>query len=219
MQNRRQISLSDLPAQLPVFPLSGALLFPRWNLPLNIFEPRYLNMIDDAMATHKLIGMVQPTGGDRSAPNLAAVGCVGEIASYSETKDGRYLISLSGIIRFEIMAELDKPKPYRQVHANYTPFKDDLNAPSEFASPNHDMIVSALKPYAASKGLDTDWSVIASAEMETLISALSAGCPFDDIEKQVLLETENLQARAETLIQLMQLNTTQNEGNGGPSLQ
>lgn len=219
MREGQYKSLSDLPAVLPVFPLTGALLFPRWNLPLNIFEPRYLNMIDDAMATHKLIGMIQKTGDDRVAPTLATVGCVGEITSYSETRDGRYQIGLTGVIRYKIETELDEAKPYRQVQASYKPFENDLVEPADFPSPSHDMVVRALKPFAESKGLETDWNVIAKADMEILVSALGAGCPFNAMEKQALLEAPDLQARAKTLVQLMQMNTTNTEDDGGSSLQ
>ena len=219
MEESRYQTPSDLPAHIPVFPLSGAMLFPRWRLPLNIFEPRYLNMIDDAMATHKLIGMIQTTGGDRARPSLASVGCVGEITDYSETRDGRYLITLQGVVRYRVETELQTQKPYREVAADYTPFADDMSPPKAFCKPDHEMIIAALEPYAEAKGLETEWTVIADAEIETLVSALSAGCPFDVIEKQALLETPDLKARTETLIQLMEMNTSQADGNEGQSLQ
>lgn len=219
MDNSQYKALIDLPLAVPVFPLSGAILFPRWGLPLNIFEPRYLNMIDDAMATHRLIGMVQTMDDNRANPALASVGCLGEITSHSETNDGRYLVNLSGVIRFEIAQELDEPKPYRQARPRYEPFAGDLHTPAAFASPSHQMVINALKPYAAANGLETDWDVIADADMEVLINALSAGCPFDPMEKQALLEAENLEVRAETLIQIMQMNTAHNHDDGGASLQ
>ena len=217
-QNRYQTP-SDLPAHIPLFPIGGALLLPRWNLPLNIFEPRYLNMFDDAMTTHGLIGMVQSMGGDRARPDLASIGCVGEIAKMSETEDGRYLVNLRGMIRFGIEAETDDAKPYREAQVNYSPFADDFIVPEAFDTPDHAMIIAALKPYALGQGLETEWDVIGETDMETLVSALSAGCPFDVMEKQALLEAPDLQARTKTLIQLMQINTSQTDGNGGRRLQ
>ena len=121
--------VADLPETIPVFPLAGALLFPRWSLPLNIFEPRYLNMIDDAMSGSRLIGMIQPVGGDKQAPKLADVGCAGRITSYSETEDGRYLINLTGVCRFMLKHELEVSTPYRQVEAGWAAFADDLVPP------------------------------------------------------------------------------------------
>ena len=128
--------LSDLPESIPVFPLSGVLLFPRWSLPLNIFEPRYLNMIDDAMSGHRFIGMIQSNSDDRVHPSLAKTGCAGRITSYSETDDGRYLISLTGICRFHIHEELALETPYRQVRADWQPFALDLAAPVENSLPD-----------------------------------------------------------------------------------
>ena len=118
---------SDLPATLALFPLPGALVFPRWDLPLNIFEPRYLNMIDDAMAGSRLIGMIQSVGGSRAHPDLARVGCAARITRYSETEDGRYLITLTGICRFAVRKELGAISPYRQVTPDWSPFAEDLH--------------------------------------------------------------------------------------------
>jgi len=219
MEQSPDPTLETLPADIPLFPLSGAMLFPRWGLPLNIFEPRYLNMIDDAMASHRLIGMVQTVGGDRAHPRLASIGCVGRIMDYSETEDSRYLITLLGLIRFRIDAELDAPKPYRQAQVNFAPFADDLALPQEFASPDHEMIIAALKPYAKACGLEADWDTVTQSGIEDLVSALSAGCPFDVMEKQALLEAPDLQARAKMLIHLMAINTSQADKNGGQSLQ
>ena len=219
MEHNPYQSLGDLPATLPVFPLTGALLFPRWPLPLNIFEPRYLNMFDDALAGDRLIGMIQTTGGGRANPTLASVGCVGKITAHSETGDGRYMVSLKGVIRFAINAELDVRKPYRQVSPDFTPFADDLSLPAPLETPTRAMIMAALKPYAAAKGLETDWDAIAEADIEILISALSAGCPFEMMEKQALLEAEDLQTRADILIQLMLLHTPHTQDDGDASLQ
>lgn len=195
------------------------MLFPRWGLPLNIFEPRYLNMFDDALSSHKLIGMVQTVGGDRAQPALAKVGCAGRIMDHSETEDGRYLLTLVGLVRFRIDTELDAPKPYRMAQVNYVPFANDL-APSEaFASPDHAAITAALKPYAQLNGIEANWDSLANSDIEELVSALSAGCPFDVMEKQALLEAPDLQARAKILIQLMTINTSRSDNSGDEPLQ
>lgn len=202
--------IADLPAAVPVFPLPGAILFPRWELPLNIFEPRYLNMIDDAMRGHRLIGMVQSFGGTRAHPGLADVGCVGRLTRYNETSDGRYLITLSGICRFRIVEELDVRTPYRQVTPDWLPYADDLHESSEVGLPRREELVSALKAYIAAEGLSADWGAVDTAPMETLIHALAAGCPFSPAEKQALLEAPDLAARAAALIALMEMS-----GSGG----
>lgn len=219
MDHSPDLTPENLPSSIPLFPLAGAMLFPRWGLPLNIFEPRYLNMIDDAMDTHRLVGMVQTVGGDRVSPALASIGCIGRIMDHSETEDGRYLITLIGMVRFRIDTELDATKPYRQAQVDYSPFTDDLSEPKEFTSPDHDMIITALKPYANACGLEANWDSVTNANIEELVSALCAGCPFDVMEKQALLEAPDLQSRAKMLIQLMTINTSQANKNGGASLQ
>lgn len=205
MTGRPYRTIAELPTQFPVFPLSGAMLFPRWQLPLNIFEPRYLNMIDDAMAGHRVIGMVQTTGGPKHAPDLAQVGCLGKIMSYSETDDGRYLISLTGLSRFDVGEELETDTPYRQVHAAFDRYKDDMIEPKEGALPGRELLIAALKSYAERKNMTTDWSAVDTAPIETLVNALCAGCPFSIMEKQALLEAEGLTGRYDTLIALMQM--------------
>jgi len=197
--------LTDLPDNIPVFPLSGVLLFPRWSLPLNIFEPRYLNMIDDAMSGSRLIGMIQSQGDDRAHPSLAATGCAGRITSYSETDDGRYLISLTGICRFGIQEELDAGTPYRQVRADWQPFESDLATPTESSLPERLMLVNSLKRYTQINAMEVDWEAVEHAPMETLINALCAGCPFGTQEKQALLEAMNVADRAQTLITLLDM--------------
>jgi uncharacterized protein len=197
--------LSDLPDVIPVFPLSGVLLFPRWSLPLNIFEPRYLNMIDDAMAGHRLIGMIQSQEDDPIRPSLAATGCVGRITSYSETDDGRYLVSLSGICRFGIIEELDSETPYRQVRADWQPFATDLHAPPERSLPKRLSLVNSLKRFTRINSMEVDWDAVEHAPMETLINALCAGCPFGTVERQALLEAPSVAERAETLITLLDM--------------
>jgi len=198
-------NLTDLPDIVPIFPLSGVLLFPRWSLPLNIFEPRYLNMIDDAMSGGRIIGMIQSNGGDRVHPTLAATGCAGRITSYSETDDGRYLISLTGICRFGVKLELDVDTPYRQVHADWEHFAQDLISPPDSTLPERLMLINSLKRYTQINSMEVDWEAVENAPMETLINALSAGCPFGTQEKQALLEASTVADRAQTLITLLDM--------------
>jgi uncharacterized protein len=201
----------DLPDTLAVFPLPGALLFPRWQLPLNIFEPRYLNMVDDAMSGSRLIGMVQAMGGPKVRPALADVGCAGRITSYSETEDGRYLITLTGIARFAIRNELDVTSPYRQVAPNWTAYEADLFAASEAELPGRALLIGALKTYVEINKMAADWSAVEDAPLETLVNALCSGCPFSMIEKQALIEAPDLKARAETLITLLRMDVPGND--------
>ncbi len=196
---------SDLPDTIPVFPLSGVLLFPRWSLPLNIFEPRYLNMIDDAMSSTRLIGMIQSQGGDKAHPTLAATGCAGRITSYSETDDGRYLISLTGICRFAVTAELQVETPYRRVQPDWQVFAHDLVSPPESSLPERLDLVNSLKRYTQINSMEVDWEAVEHAPMETLINALCAGCPFGTQEKQALLEAASVADRAQTLITLLDM--------------
>ncbi|MFN3213654.1 MAG: LON peptidase substrate-binding domain-containing protein [Henriciella sp.] len=197
--------LSDLPEIIPVFPLSGVLLFPRWSLPLNIFEPRYLNMIDDAMSGSRIIGMIQSSGGDRAHPNLVRTGCAGRITSYSETDDGRYLISLTGICRFDVQDELGVDTPYRQVLADWQAFESDLVSPPESALPDRLALTNSLKRYTQINAMEVDWEAVEHAPMETLINALCAGCPFGTLEKQALIEAQTVADRAQTLITLLDM--------------
>lgn len=197
--------VSDLPEIMPVFPLSGVLLFPRWSLPLNIFEPRYLNMVDDAMRGHRLIGMIQSQGDDPITPSLAGTGCAGRITSYAETDDGRYLISLTGICRFHIAEELSSETPYRQIRPDWQTFATDLMSPSERSLPSRPDLVRSLKRYTQINAMEVDWEAVEHAPMETLINALCAGCPFGTLEKQALLEAPGVAERAQTLIALLDM--------------
>jgi Lon protease-like protein len=205
---------ADLPDTLPVFPLPGALVFPRWDLPLNIFEPRYLNMFDDAMRGHRLIGMIQSLGGGRERPDIARVGCAGRITSYAETDDGRYLVTLTGICRFAVKQELAVTTPYRQVTPRWDAFAADLYPASEDGLPDRSELILSLRTYAATHGLQADWSAVEDAPMETLVHALAAGCPFPAPEKQALLEAVSLADRARTLIALMAMSAS--GGDDGP---
>ena len=198
----------DLPAVLSIFPLDGALLLPRGQLPLNIFEPRYLNMIDDAMAGDRLIGMVQTRGGDRERPALARVGCVGRLTSFAETGDGRYLITLTGVCRFRVLDELSAPSPYRQVRADFSAFEADLQAPHEDDGPGtalREPLITALRAYLERRGLGVDWQAAEAAPDEGLVNSLCMALPFEAAEKQALLEAEDLAARRGALIALLRI--------------
>ena len=205
---------ADLPDAIAVFPLPGALLFPRSELPLNIFEPRYLNMFDDAMRGHRLIGMIQSLGGARERPDIARVGCAGRITSYAETDDGRYLVTLTGICRFAVKQELAVTTPYRQVSPGWDAFAADLYPASEDGLPDRSELILSLRTYAATHGLQADWGAVEDAPMETLVDALAAGCPFPAPEKQALLEAVSLADRARTLIALMAMSAS--GGHDGP---
>ena len=206
---RSYIHVDELPEIIAVFPLTGALLLPQTRLPLNIFEPRYLAMIDAAMAGTRLIGMIQPkiAGDDMvTKPELTRVGCVGRIVDYAETEDGRYVITLLGIARFDIAEEIedDGKTPLRQVRANYAPYATDLAV----EQPTHierERLIDVLKPYLVDRDMETDWHAIDEAPVDALINALSMMCPFDPAEKQALLEAPSIDERAETLIALLNM--------------
>jgi Lon protease-like protein len=201
--------LSDLPQLIPVFPLDGALLLPGGELPLQIFEPRYLNMVDDAMAGDRVIGMIQTRGGSRSRPKLAEVGCVGRITSYAETSDGRYLITLTGVCRFQAGEELDLRLPYRQLRANYDRFGDDLDDEDAQASEAaRARFATALKSYLNQRDLDIDWDTAQEAPLEALVNSLCMGLPFDPAEKQAFLEAPDLAGRFEVLTTLLEIDAS-----------
>jgi hypothetical protein len=199
---------ADLPQLIPIFPLDGALLLPGGELPLQIFEPRYLNMVDDVMAGDRVIGMIQTKGGDRSRPILADVGCLGRITSYAETADGRYLITLTGVCRFEPGEELNLKTPYRQVRARYDRFAEDLASDDEKAeAPEEirDRFAKALKRYLNHRDLDIDWETATTAPLEPLVNSLAMGLPFDPAEKQALLEAPHLNDRFDALTTLLEI--------------
>lgn len=201
---------SDLPQLIPVFPLDGALLLPGGELPLQIFEPRYLNMIDDVMAGDRVIGMIQTRGGDRMRPGLAKVGCVGRITSYNETSDGRYLITLTGLCRFEAGEELDLRLPYRQLRARYERFGDDLDRDerAEATEAARARFASALKRYLNHRELDIDWETANDAPLEALVNSLCMGLPFEPAEKQAFLEAPDLVGRFEVLTTLLEIDAS-----------
>lgn len=213
------------PRQLPIFPLAGVLLLPRGRLPLNIFEPRYLAMVEDALAGDRMIGMVQPT--DPACrlrePAVYGTGCAGRITSFAETEDGRYLITLTGVSRFAIMRELEGQRGYRRVAADWDRFTGDLIDPLERAGNLSDgcgldrpRLLAGLKGYFKMQGLSVDWKAIDGTPDERLVTSLAMICPFSPSEKQALLETPDLPERAKLLIALVEMAILNgHEGDGG----
>ncbi|QDL91232.1 ATP-dependent protease [Paroceanicella profunda] len=198
----RRFTLADLPETIPVFPLPGALLLPRARLPLNIFEPRYLAMLEDALKTpERLIGMIQPMEGGK---RLHQIGCVGRITSFNETDDGRYIITLGGMCRFRVGAEHDGFTPYRRFSVDWASFERDLGPPESDAGFDRPAFLDVLSRYFEVTSLSSDWDALKSADEELLINSLSILCPFEAEEKQALLEAPSLETRRETLVTLME---------------
>jgi uncharacterized protein len=198
-------TINDLPGVIPIFPLDGALLLPHGQLPLNIFEPRYLNMIDDAMAADRIIGMVQTRGGDKTRPSLQAIGCAGRITAFTETRDGRYLITLTGAARFRLGEELPAQTPYRRARADFAPFAADLEPLGLRDGYDRERLLGALKSYLAHRGLAVDWEAAEGAPTAALVNSLCAALPFDPAEKQALLEAPAPTDRGEALIALLEI--------------
>lgn len=211
----RHFGIADLPETLSVFPLPEALLLPRGRLPLNIFEPRYLAMFDDALKTpHRLIGMVQPADATRPPP-LRSVGCAGRIVSFSETEDGRYLVVLAGICRFAPIEELEGFTPYRRVKADWSRWGHDLGRRDIDEGFDRPAFLSLLKRYFAAAGLSTDWDSLKEADEEMLVNSLAMLCPFSAEEKQALLEADRLMDRRASLTALMEF-AVASQGEDGP---
>lgn len=195
----------DLPDAFPVFPLTGALLLPRGRLPLNIFEPRYLAMTEDALGAGRYIGMIQPDPRGQPGPTgpaLYRVGCLGRITSFSETGDGRYLVTLHGVARFAVAEEIAMRRGYRRVRADFTGYYDDLLT---VATPRFDRetLMEALRGYFERRGFEANYDAIAQMPDDILIVTLCMVCPFDPPEKQALLEADTTDARADALLALL----------------
>jgi Lon protease-like protein len=209
----------DLPEVIPVFPLPGALLLPRGQMPLNIFEPRYLAMIDDALRSGlRLIGMVQPDPshpGSEDKPNLYKVGCVGRLTQLAETGDGRYLIQLTGIARYRIEDELTVPTPYRQCRVTFVPFIDDFDARKGEDAVDRESLLKALKDFLNANNLKADWEGIENAPNEALVNALAMMSPYGPAEKQALLEAPDLKTRAELLVAVTEIELAKKIAGGG----
>ncbi|MEE8536069.1 MAG: LON peptidase substrate-binding domain-containing protein [Kiloniellales bacterium] len=195
----------ELPAVLPVFPLPGVLLLPGGRLPLNIFEPRYLNMVRDALAGPRMIGMIQPSeeAADVGGAPLYRTGCAGRIVAFSETEDGRYLITLAGLIRFEVARELDPRGGYRRVEPDFVPYRGDLEG--DPGGIDRARLFEALRGYLEVAGIEGDWGAIEDTEDEVLVASLAMACPFEPREKQALLEARTLPERAETMTALLRM--------------
>jgi uncharacterized protein len=206
--NKQYVSIDQLPTTLRVFPLAGALLLPRGDLPLNIFEPRYLAMVDGAIATDRLIGMVQPLP-NLGPQGLHQIGCAGRLTHFSETGDGRYLITLTGVCRFKIIGERNDGAPFRSCDVVYDPFVHDLEPGAGEQAVDRVRMTDMLRKFAAASQLEVDWASIDAAPTETLVNALAMMCPFGAQEKQSLLEAVDLKTRAETLICLAQFDLAQ----------
>jgi Lon protease-like protein len=205
-------SSSELPNKLAIFPLTGAVLFPQTQLPLNIFEPRYLQMIDEVLSSpDRIMGMIQPnlSKNDPDSKNLKKVGCAGRISSFSETGDGRYLVTLTGLIRFEVNNELDTTTQYRQVIADYDNYKEDLK-PANVENVDRKSLLVLIKKYLEQRNLLIDWEIIEQSPTEQLINYSGVLVPFEPEEKQLLLETRSLFDRCKTLESLFQSYQFQN---------
>jgi hypothetical protein len=214
---------ADLPAAIPVFPLPGALLLPRGQMPLNIFEPRYLEMIDDSLRSgHRLIGMIQPDTahpGPEDRPNLYKIGCAGRITQFAETGDGRYLIQLTGVCRFRVDHELSVMTAYRQCRAAYEPFADDFIARKGEDDVDRKALLVALEDFLQANNLKADWEGIEKAPNEALVNALAMMSPYGPAEKQALLEAPDLKTRAEILIAVTEIELAKGRTEDEPPLQ
>src|SRR5215475_8517756 len=208
----------DLPEVIPVFPLPGALLLPRGQMPLNIFEQRYLAMVDDAFRDgHRLIGMIQPDvahSRNEEKPVLFRVGCIGRITQLAETGDGRYILELTGISRFKVVAEIDSLTPYRQCKVDYFPFVDDFTARKGEAAVDREALLAVLADFLKANNLRVDWDGVESAPNEALVNALAMMSPYGPAEKQAMLEAPDLKTRAEILIAITQIDLAKKRTSG-----
>ncbi|TKT71235.1 peptidase S16 [Afipia massiliensis] len=214
---------ADLPKVIPVFPLPGALLLPRGQMPLNIFEPRYLQMVDDAFRDgHRLIGMIQPDvthSQSNERPALFKVGCVGRITQLAESGDGRYILELTGVARFRILEEKTVLTPYRQCQVDFSAFLDDFIARKGEEEVDRKALLEALTQFLKANQLKVDWDGIESAPNEALVNALAMMSPYGPAEKQALLEAPNLKTRAEILIAVTEMDLAKKQTSGDPPLQ
>lgn len=206
------VSREDFPQHLAIFPLTGALLLPGGRLPLHIFEPRYVAMVEDALASGRAFGMIQEdhAGADEDA-TLYRVGCLGRISSFSETEDGRYLVTLTGVIRFDVVRELSSHRGYRRVVADYSRFAADVAAPEETDLPSgREALLAALRAYFLARGFEANWDAIEQMPGEMLVVTLAMVCPFEPAEKQALLEAAAPADRARALLALLTMGAHEN---------
>jgi len=217
-------SAADLPSVIPVFPLPGALLLPRGQMPLNIFEPRYLAMVDDSFRDgHRLIGMIQPdiahSPKNSDKPALFRVGCVGRITQLAESGDGRYILELTGVARFRVVEELDVLTAYRQCKVDFFAFADDFTARVGEDEVNREALLVALADFLKANNLKVDWEGVESAPNEALVNALAMMSPYGPPEKQAMLEAPDLKTRAEILIAITEMDLAKKRTSGDPPLQ
>lgn len=222
--NARYEGPSDLPDTIPVFPLQAVILLPRGQLPLNIFEDRYLEMIEFALKTDRVIGMLQPKF-DRGDPDMAGnppicgVGCAGRITAFQETGDGRVLVTLTGIARFRVLEELDAQTEFRQCRIDTTPFDVDFIVGHEEGDVDREALLRTFRAYLDANSLEADWENVQKATNEVLVNALSMMSPYGPAEKQALLEAADLKARADTLVAITEIELARSSGEGGSTLQ
>ncbi len=219
----RYRTLADLPSSLPVFPLQGCILLPRSSLPLNVFEPRYLTMVDDVIAGNRIVGIVQPFGAGEESPAakghpLRQTGCAGRLSAFSETEDGRLLITLTGICRFDIPGEIETSKPYRICDANFSPYAKDLVRGHGQSAVDWPRFLHVLRAYLEARKLSADWESIQRSPTEVLINTLSMISPYGPEEKQALLEAAGLKERSEVLMALAEMEIAAPDAGSGSSL-
>jgi uncharacterized protein len=215
-------SPAELPDAIPVFPLAGALLLPRGRLPLNIFEPRYLEMIEDAIRSHRIVGMIQPDpskGGTAESPALYDIGCAGRLTAFEESGDGRYMIALSGVARFRVREELPIATPYRQYAVDYTPFIRDFTPNDGEDEVDRVSLLKALRAYLDANRIEADWDGISEAPLEALVNGLCMMSPYGAREKQALLEAPDLKTRAELLVAVTEFALAEQDEDGEKPLQ
>ncbi|MBR1176571.1 MULTISPECIES: LON peptidase substrate-binding domain-containing protein [Bradyrhizobium] len=215
---------ADLPEIIPVFPLPGALLLPRGQMPLNIFEPRYLAMVDDSLRDgHRLIGMIQPdvahSPKNSDKPALFRVGCVGRITQLAESGDGRYILELTGVARFKVVEELEVLTAYRQCKVDFFAFVDDFTARMGEDEVDREALLSVLADFLKANNLKVDWEGVESAPNEALVNALAMMSPYGPAEKQAMLEAPDLKTRAEILIAVTEMDLAKKRTSGDPPLQ
>ncbi|MDR3440660.1 LON peptidase substrate-binding domain-containing protein [Telmatospirillum sp.] len=209
--------LEDLPRILPIFPLSGALLLPQGKLPLNVFEPRYLALVQDCLAWGRILGMIQPnvSGSGPKDPPVFDTGCAGRISAFNETEDGRLLVTLTGVCRFRVAEEIEGTRGYRRVMADWTPFADDLAEDEPDFELDRAHLLTVLRSYLKLNSMDINWKAIETASDLSLTVSLAMLCPFEPREKQALLESPNPDHRAQTLVALMEMALAESVGGKG----
>lgn len=216
----------DLPEQIPVFPLRGVILLPRATLPLNLFEPRYLAMIEDVIAGQRLVGIIQPersTGEDESpagkSAGLRRVGCVGRVTAFQELDDGRIIVTLTGVCRFTVAHEVTNTKPYRTFAVSYSEFASDFARDAGEDQVNREKLMDVLKRYLEAHQFRADWKAIGHAPSEHLVNSLSIISPYGPEEKQALLEAADLKTRSEVLVALAEMEMAAGDGGAGTTMQ